>query len=105
MQYNNMLALFDNWDMYSRAIETSTNAMGTLQDQQDIYMQSTAAHLKELRAETENLYASLFNADDFKFLPHPTNVKTISIIIVLINIFFIYTTSFVITYIQQLVIL
>ncbi len=63
-QYNNMLALFDNWDMYSEAIETSRNAMGTLQEQQDIYMEGTAAHLKQLRAETEDLYASLFNADD-----------------------------------------
>jgi len=36
--------------MYSSAFETSENAIGTLQEQQDIYMESTEAHLKELKA-------------------------------------------------------
>jgi len=29
-QYNNLLSLFDNWDMYLDALETSRNAVGTL---------------------------------------------------------------------------
>lgn len=64
-QYNNLLALFDNWDMYTKAIETSGNAAGTLQEQQDIYMDRTVAHLQQLRTATEDLYDSLFETDSF----------------------------------------
>ena len=44
-QYNNLLALFENWDMYNEALETSKDSLGTLQEQQDIYLQSTEAQL------------------------------------------------------------
>ena len=44
-QYSRMMALFDNWDMYEEALATSANSLGTLQKQQDIYMESTEAHL------------------------------------------------------------
>ena len=62
-QYNNLLALFDNWDMYTNALNTSNQAMGTLQEQQDIYMESTAAHLKQLQAELEATYSSMLDTD------------------------------------------
>lgn len=62
-QYNNLLSLFDNWDMYEEALQTSTDAQGALQEQQDIYMESTAAHLKQLKTESEDLYDSLLDAD------------------------------------------
>lgn len=62
-QYNNLLALFDNWGQYTKALETSSNAAGTLQEQQDIYMESTQAHLAQLRASWEDLYDSLLDAD------------------------------------------
>lgn len=61
-QYNNLIALFDNWDMYTEAVNTSKNAMGTLQIQQDIYMESTEAHLEQMGAAAEDLYDSLLNA-------------------------------------------
>ena len=67
-QYNNLLALFDNWDMYTNALETSTSAAGTLQNQQEIYMESIQAHLQQLKASSEDLYDSLFNSDSFKDL-------------------------------------
>lgn len=67
-QYNNLLALFDNWDMYTKAIETSGNAAGTLQKQQDIYMDRTVAHLQQLRTATEDLYDSLFETKSFNNL-------------------------------------
>ena len=57
-QYNNLLSLFDNWDMYNKSLKMSENAMGTLQHQQDIYMQSTEAHLKKLKATWQDLYDS-----------------------------------------------
>lgn len=62
-QYNNLVALFDNWDMYTDALETSANAAGTLQEQQDIYMESTEAHLQKLRTESQRTYDILFNQD------------------------------------------
>ena len=60
-QYNNLFALFDNWDMYNEALETSRNSTGTLQKQQDIYMESTAAHIQKLKTEWEDLYDSLLD--------------------------------------------
>ena len=62
-QYNNLLSLFDNWEMYIEALQTSANAAGTLQHQQDIYMESTRAHLKQLKAEAEETYNTLLDAD------------------------------------------
>lgn len=62
-QYNNLLALFDNWDSYTKALETSRNAAGTLQEQQDTYMESTRAHLNQLKAASEDLYDSLLDTD------------------------------------------
>jgi hypothetical protein len=29
-QYNNLIALFDNWDKYVKSVNTSLNAQGTL---------------------------------------------------------------------------
>lgn len=62
-QYNNLLALFENWDMYNEAVNTSVDAVGTLQHQQDIYMESTAAHLEQLRTEADKTYDILFDQD------------------------------------------
>ena len=65
-QYNNLIALFDNWDMYTEAVNTSANAMGTLQNQQNIYMESTEAHLDVMRTSFEDLYDSLLSGDDIE---------------------------------------
>ena len=63
-QYNNLLALFDNWDMYTDALNTSANAVGTLQNQQDIYFESTEAHLDVLTATWEDVYSGLVDTDE-----------------------------------------
>ena len=63
-QYNNLLALFNNWDQYNKELEVSRNAIGTLQNQQDTYMESTAAHLQELKTAQEGLYDSLLKPQD-----------------------------------------
>ena len=55
-QYNNLLALFDNWSMYEKAMNTSANAAGTLQKQQDTYMESMEAHLEQLSTSGERVY-------------------------------------------------
>ncbi len=67
-QYNNLIALFNNWDMYESALETSQTSEGTLQKQQDTYMESLEAHLEKLSAAGERLYNSLFDSDSFKSL-------------------------------------
>ena len=61
-QYNNLLALFDNWDMYTDALKTSANAAGTLNKQNETYLESTEAHLKQLTAAQEKFQDSLLNA-------------------------------------------
>ena len=62
-QYSRMMSLFDNWDMYTKALETSSKAAGTLQHQQDIFTESTKAHLQQLKTESERTYDILFNQD------------------------------------------
>jgi hypothetical protein len=61
-----MMALFDNWEMYQSAKSDSKNAAGTVQEQNEIYLESLEAHFNTLQAEAENLYQTLFNADDLK---------------------------------------
>lgn len=60
-QYNNLLALFENWDMYGEALKTSAEAVGTLQHQQDIYLQSTEAHIQKVRTAAQGLYDVLID--------------------------------------------
>lgn len=62
-QYNNLVALFDNWDMYGEALETSMEAAGTLQEQQAIAMDSLANKMDVLKSTAEDLYDSLFNTN------------------------------------------
>ena len=62
-QYNNLIALFENWDMYESALTTSQTSAGTLQKQQDIYMDSIEAHLKQLTVASEKLWDALINND------------------------------------------
>lgn len=63
-QYNNLLALFDNWDMYNKAVTTSMDAQGTLQKQQDIYLESTVAHLQQMKTSWEGVKAAILKPDD-----------------------------------------
>ena len=62
-QYNNLIALFDNWDAYTKSLNVSMEANGTLQQQQDTYMESTAAHLQTLTTNLEDLYDSLLDSN------------------------------------------
>lgn len=61
-QYNNLLALFDNWNMYTDALKTSADAAGTLNKQNETYLESTEAHLNKLTAAQEKFQASLLDA-------------------------------------------
>ena len=55
-QYNNLLSLFNNWDMYENALKTSKSSLGTLQEQQETYMESTKAHIAQLDAAWERVF-------------------------------------------------
>lgn len=60
-QYSNLIALFDNFEEYNKALTTAQNAEGTLAQQQSIAMESTAAHLNVLRTSVEDIYDSLID--------------------------------------------
>ena len=65
-QYNNLFSLFDNWDSYKAAKNTSQNAEGELQKQQDTYMESVQAHLEQMSAAWEGVYDSILDPDSIK---------------------------------------
>lgn len=59
-QYNNLFALFENWDMYEANKTISENSLGELQKEQDTYMESTAAHIKQLNTALDKIKESFF---------------------------------------------
>lgn len=59
--------------MYTNALQTSASAMGTLQRQQDIYLDSTQAHLQQLSTETERTFQTLIDADTIEDLADAAN--------------------------------
>lgn len=63
-QYNNLIALFDNWDKYQEALKMSAEAAGTLNKQQEIYMESTQAHLQTLSTALEGVFDSILSGED-----------------------------------------
>ena len=67
-QFSYLISLFDNFEKYNEALNTAQNAAGTLQEQQDIYMESTRAHLETLGAAVENIYDSFADTDTINSL-------------------------------------
>lgn len=67
-QYNNLLALFDNFEQYNKELQIAQEGAGTLQNMQDTYMESTAAHLEVLKASVEDIYDSLADTDSINGL-------------------------------------
>ena len=62
-QYTNLFALFESWGEYEDTLVTSSKAVGTLQEQQDIYTEKLTAHLQQLRTAWEGVYDSAFNKE------------------------------------------
>ena len=58
-QYNNLFALFENWNQYNKELEVSKDSLGTLQQQQNTYMESMAAKQQRLSTQTEAFYSAL----------------------------------------------
>ena len=65
-QYSQLIALMDNWDKFEQNLTTAGNAAGTLEKQQEIYLDSMQAHLKQLQAETEKFYKLLIDEKSIK---------------------------------------
>jgi hypothetical protein len=65
-QVNMFQTLMSNTEMYRDTLETAEGAIGTLDKQQEIYMDSAVAKMQSLSAAGEGLINSLFNADNYK---------------------------------------
>lgn len=63
-QWNQVIALFDNWDKYADALDVAKNSTGELQRQQDIYAESTAYHLQQIKTAWEGVYGQMMSSDD-----------------------------------------
>lgn len=64
-QYNQLISLMDNWDVFERNVEMSRNATGELNKQNDIYAESWEAANKRVKASAEELYSALLDDEFF----------------------------------------
>ena len=62
-QYNQLMALMNNWDTFKVNVDIATDAEGTLQEQADIYEESWAAASKRVKASLQGLYNDLIPTD------------------------------------------
>ena len=60
-QYTQLMALFENWDMYNQNLEIAGDSEGALQEMQDIYAESWAAASKRVKASLESVYGAIIN--------------------------------------------
>lgn len=60
-QYNQLIALMDNFDFYQENIQRAKEADGSLQEQADIYAESWEAARDRVRAAAESIYDDLIN--------------------------------------------
>lgn len=60
-QYNQLIALMDNWGTMQENLNTAYGSAGTLQKQADIYAESWEAARDRVTAATETIYQNLLN--------------------------------------------
>ena len=60
-QYTQLMALFENWDMYQQNMDIATNSEGALQTMADTYAESWEAASERTKAALEGIYNSIFN--------------------------------------------
>lgn len=60
-QYNNFIALLDNYDTFKVNLEIAESSEGSLQEQADIYAESWEAAEERVQASLETLYNSLLD--------------------------------------------
>jgi TP901 family phage tail tape measure protein len=64
-QYNQLIALMDNYDFFKQNLSVAQGAEGALQQQQDIYAESWEASTKRVKAAWESLYNDIIKDDFF----------------------------------------
>lgn len=69
-QYNQLMALMDNWDFFQKNLNTATTSTGELNKQADTYAESWEAASKRVQASAETIYGALL---DDKFFIELTN--------------------------------
>lgn len=62
-QYNNLIALFDNWDMYGESLKTSMESAGTLSEQQSVALDSLENKMEKMQTAAEKFYDALFDEE------------------------------------------
>lgn len=67
-QYNQFIALMDNWDFMQENLQTVAKASGTLEEQNEIYAESWEAAKKRVQAAAEGIYQDLLKDDFFIWL-------------------------------------
>lgn len=67
-QYNQLVALLDNYDKFNNNLETALDSTGALNEQQDIFLDSTISKTEKLRATWEDLYSTLIAPDEMNGL-------------------------------------
>ena len=60
-QYTQLMALFENWDMFQANLNLAENSEGALQDMADIYAESWEAASARVQASMESIFSSLIN--------------------------------------------
>ena len=63
-QWGQILALFDHWDDYKDTLLEARDATGSLDEQQEIYMDRVETHLQQVKTAWEAVYAQIFNEKD-----------------------------------------
>lgn len=64
-QYNQLVALMENFDFYEQNLQSAENAEGSLQKQADIYAESWQAASDRVKAATQGIYEDLLNDEAF----------------------------------------
>ena len=67
-QYNNLIALFDNWGKYTDLVNVSMDAQGTTMQKNARYMDSLEAKMEQFGAAGEKVKDALIDEDDLKGL-------------------------------------
>ena len=74
-QYQQFIALMDNWDKVQKNVEIATNSEGTLQKQADIYADSWEGAKQRVQASLQSIYTSII--DDKAFINMTNGISKI----------------------------
>lgn len=64
-QYNQLVALMDNWQVFQKNLTTAYGAEGALEEQAEIYAESWEAAAERVEAAAQGIYKTLLNDEFF----------------------------------------